>query len=169
MDFPSTLIILFRVFLICYKPNTSLFQQVTNKAGLWSILSSEPFVLDSTPPSGGVVRDGELSTEGDIDFQNYTSSLTCHWEGFHDPHSGIHLYRVGLGTSPNTFDIFQLTSVGLRIGNHRRNLLFYICTYIYVLRCEVVMILVLLILRIQIYSVHRVLSDIRVFLETLRI
>ena len=89
------------------------------------MLSSEPFVLDSTPPSSGVVRDGELSTEeGDIDFQNYTSSLTCNWEGFHDPHSGIHHYRVGLGTSQNTFDIFLLTDVGLRTGNYQNIMLF---------------------------------------------
>ncbi|XP_053381950.1 uncharacterized protein LOC123539831 [Mercenaria mercenaria] len=88
--------------------------KVMNKAGQWTTVSSDPFILDSSPPQRGVVRDGSSVQSSDVDYQNFTSSLTCHWEAFDDPHSGIQFYRVGLGTDPEQFDTYMLTEVGLR-------------------------------------------------------
>lgn len=54
-----------------------------------------------------------------MDYQNFTSFLSSHWEAFGDPHSGIAFYRVGLGTNPGQFDIHTKIEVGLRKGSRR--------------------------------------------------
>ncbi|XP_061182901.1 uncharacterized protein LOC133191190 [Saccostrea echinata] len=85
-----------------------------NNAGLYSTMSSAPFIFDASPPLVGVVRDGPLENGVDLMFSNNVSSLPFHWTNFHDPHSMISNYRVGLGTAPKKTNILPVTDVGLR-------------------------------------------------------
>ena len=59
---------------------------VTNGAGLITVMSSRKLFFDTTPPSKGIVIDGIGS---DIDYMNYTSSLSIQWKGIDDQESGI--------------------------------------------------------------------------------
>lgn len=54
----------------------------------------------------------------DVDFQSSTDYISAHWTGFTDGHSGIHLYRAGLGTRPFLDDIEPMTGTGLKTGIH---------------------------------------------------
>ncbi|CAC5398098.1 unnamed protein product [Mytilus coruscus] len=94
--------------------------KATNGAGLSSFSVSTPFVIDSTIPMIGHVMDISLpNNEGetdaiDIDYQRNATSISCKWSGFHDPHSQIESYYVGLGLTAGNDDIETLTNVGLR-------------------------------------------------------
>ncbi|XP_067660107.1 uncharacterized protein, partial [Haliotis asinina] len=92
--------------------------QATNNAQLQSLCISKPFTIDNSQPYAGIVRDGFVGIKGDVDYQTNTTELGCHWTGFHDPHSGIESYRIGLGTSPGILDIKPLLSVGLRTNHN---------------------------------------------------
>ena len=59
---------------------------VTNGAGLITVMSSRKLFFDTTPPSKGIVIDG---IGRDIDYMNYTSSLSIQWKGIDDQESGI--------------------------------------------------------------------------------
>ena len=59
---------------------------VTNGAGLITVMSSRKLFFDTTPPSKGIVIDG---VGPDIDYMNYTSSLSIQWKGIDDQESGI--------------------------------------------------------------------------------
>ena len=59
---------------------------VTNGAGLITVMSSRKLFFDTTPPSKGIVMDG---IGPDIDYMNYTSSLSIQWKGIDDQESGI--------------------------------------------------------------------------------
>ena len=59
---------------------------VTNGAGLITVMSSRKLFFDTTPPSKGIVIDG---IGPDIDYMNYTSSLSIQWKGIDDQESGI--------------------------------------------------------------------------------
>ncbi|XP_062588511.1 uncharacterized protein LOC134250178 [Saccostrea cucullata] len=85
-----------------------------NNAGLYTTVSSAPFIFDASPPLVGIVRDGPLETGVDLMFSSNASSLSIHWTNFHDPHSMISNYRVGLGTAFKKTNIIPMTDVGLR-------------------------------------------------------
>ncbi|XP_069134181.1 uncharacterized protein [Argopecten irradians] len=85
---------------------------VTNKAGLSTLASSDPFVFDRSAPAPGTVRDGVNVEKPDIDFQSNTTHAGCHWSGFSDPHSGVLYYTAGLGTQPSEDDVRSMTSTG---------------------------------------------------------
>ncbi|XP_063447914.1 uncharacterized protein LOC134727462 [Mytilus trossulus] len=94
--------------------------KATNGAGLYSLSVSAPFLVDSTGPLKGQVMDispdnmqGETDVT-DIDYQRNTTSISCKWRGFHDPHSQIDSYHVGLGLAAGNDDIEPLTNVGLK-------------------------------------------------------
>ncbi|XP_076108987.1 uncharacterized protein LOC143076978 [Mytilus galloprovincialis] len=96
------------------------FVKAINGAGLSSFSVSTPFVIDSTAPVIGHVMDisfpdnqGETDAK-DIDYQRNTTSISCKWRGFHDPHSQIDRYYVGLGFTAGYDDMETLTHVGLR-------------------------------------------------------
>jgi hypothetical protein len=55
-----------------------------------------------------------LLQQHDIDYQTETNSITSSWFGFHDSHSYITRYKVGLGTSRGDDDIIPFTDVGLQ-------------------------------------------------------
>ncbi|XP_076106390.1 uncharacterized protein LOC143075038 [Mytilus galloprovincialis] len=94
--------------------------KATNGAGLSSFSVSTPFIADSTAPVIGHVMDishSNMQVETDItdiDYQRNTTSISCKWRGFHDPHSQIESYYVGLGLTAGNDDIESLTSVGLK-------------------------------------------------------
>ncbi|CAG2202818.1 unnamed protein product [Mytilus edulis] len=94
--------------------------KATNGAGLYSFSVSTPFLVDSTAPLKGHVIDispanMQVQTDAiDIDYQRNTTSISCKWRGFHDPHSKIESYHVGLGLTAANDDIEPLTNVGLR-------------------------------------------------------
>ena len=49
-----------------------------------------------------------LFQQQDIDYQTETNSMTSSWFGFHDSHSYIARYKVGLGVSPGDDDLQML-------------------------------------------------------------
>jgi len=68
----------------------------TNHAHL-SSSASLSFIVDTTPPLGGVVIDGQRGV-ADFDFQQ-NSTLQGWWEGFVDRESAILVYQYGFSSS----------------------------------------------------------------------
>ncbi|XP_069132408.1 uncharacterized protein [Argopecten irradians] len=87
-----------------------------NGAGLSSLATSWAFVVETSPPVGGEVYDGEFDAANhikDIDYQTSTSVVSSHWEGFQDPHTAITEYVVSIGQCKQCEDIISEYSVGL--------------------------------------------------------
>ncbi|XP_078696304.1 uncharacterized protein LOC144924691 isoform X1 [Branchiostoma floridae x Branchiostoma belcheri] len=84
-------------------------------AGLHTTVSSDGFVVDTDPPSAGVLYDG-LDIH-DRDYQNCSSQVAASWHGFSDLHSYIHHYVWCVGSTPGTDDILTCTDVGLRLSD----------------------------------------------------
>ena len=60
--------------------------KVENGAGLVTVMASEEFSIDTSPPSPGSVIDGD---ETDADFSNSTGTLSVNWTGFIDPETDV--------------------------------------------------------------------------------
>ncbi|CAC5398101.1 unnamed protein product [Mytilus coruscus] len=94
--------------------------KATNGAGLSSFSASTPFSVDSTAPVIGHIMDishPSMQAETDvtdIDYQRNTTSISCQWKGFHDPHSQVTSYYVGLGLTAGNDDIEPSTNIGLK-------------------------------------------------------
>ncbi|KAJ8302438.1 hypothetical protein KUTeg_018834, partial [Tegillarca granosa] len=105
--------------------------KVYNGAGLTTTVASQPFVLDDSPPVTGKIYQGTISKKGqkfsktiafralagkkeNKNYQVNTTTIQCHWHAFHDPHSGIRYYRVGLGTEPMKPGVLEMVNVGLQ-------------------------------------------------------
>ncbi|XP_061178129.1 uncharacterized protein LOC133186811 [Saccostrea echinata] len=88
---------------------------VTNNAGLSAAAHSPPFLVDSSPPSEGFVKDGDSQVE--VDFQLNTTYICASWDSFHDVHTKLSYYEVGMTISMQENEIFPLTSVGLSKKN----------------------------------------------------
>ncbi|XP_046356064.2 uncharacterized protein LOC124134978 [Haliotis rufescens] len=86
---------------------------ITNRAGLTSTAVSNTFTVDTSPPTKGVVADGENANKVELDYQSYTDRYSCHWSGFDDPHSGLSSFHVSLGTQPYLDDVETDTHTGL--------------------------------------------------------
>nr|KAG5707969.1 hypothetical protein BaRGS_025107 [Batillaria attramentaria] len=86
----------------------------TNRAGLTTLTSSEPFVADTSPPEGGRVWNVAADSNEHVRYVTDVHVQSVHWGGYHDPHTGLAYYRVGLGTSPGADDIHALQYVGLQ-------------------------------------------------------
>ncbi|KAL3857349.1 hypothetical protein ACJMK2_012025 [Sinanodonta woodiana] len=91
--------------------------KVFNRAGLMVLASSDAFLVDTSPPEGGVVIDGNYSQAVDVDFDRELDHISSHWFGFHDPHSGIAYYKIGIGTKKGMYDVEPLVDVRLRTDN----------------------------------------------------
>ncbi|XP_048243311.1 uncharacterized protein LOC124141844 isoform X1 [Haliotis rufescens] len=89
-----------------------------NGAGLYTMSSSRPLVVDTTPPSTGHVFDGVQSaaTPGDKDKDYITSvsEMGAYWEGFDDPHSSVATYTVKVGTCAGCDDTMNESKTGLK-------------------------------------------------------
>ncbi|KAK7101794.1 hypothetical protein V1264_020121 [Littorina saxatilis] len=88
--------------------------KATNGAGLTSLASSKPFVVDRSPPGGGVIRSSAFNSSILATYSTDPTSYRVHWSGFTDPHSGLAYYRVGLGSQSATPDIVPFLYVGLQ-------------------------------------------------------
>ena len=85
--------------------NTTLVQgqqycisiKAENKAGLLSsIVSSDGFVVDVTPPNMRNARVHDGITGMDIDYQDNNTALSAKWSDITDPESGIQHYEYGV-------------------------------------------------------------------------
>ena len=71
------------------------------RAGLFSDLTSDGVVIDTSPPVAGKIYDGnQLGV--DLKYAKWTTTFTAHWDSFTDPHSPISRYiwavqRLGAG------------------------------------------------------------------------
>ncbi|KJE90308.1 hypothetical protein CAOG_01639 [Capsaspora owczarzaki ATCC 30864] len=87
-------------------------------AGLFSTSSAAtPFLVDRSPPYAGTVVE-TLGPEShiDIDAHNGAPGLFAVWDGFNDPHTGIALYEVAIGTSAGAEDILAFAGGSLPCG-----------------------------------------------------
>ncbi|KAK7493733.1 hypothetical protein BaRGS_00015062 [Batillaria attramentaria] len=88
--------------------------KVTNRAGLTALASSEPFVVDSSPPDQGFVLNKAANSSDHGAYSTEVGVYRVYWSGFSDPHSGLHYYRVGLGSKPEQTDVHPFIYVGLQ-------------------------------------------------------
>ena len=95
--------------LECYMVNLLIYAYLSlpgkDYANNERSVTSEEFVVDSSPPATGVVLfDGRDSVT------NYItgSTLRLRLERFYDHHSGIDHYNVGVGSSPDMADVVLL-------------------------------------------------------------
>ncbi|KAK7496758.1 hypothetical protein BaRGS_00011967, partial [Batillaria attramentaria] len=86
----------------------------TNGAGLTTLTSSEPFIMDSSPPGPGQVWNSAPNTSDHKTYSSDVGVYRVYWAGFSDPHSGLDYYRVGLGSQPGHTDIHPFVYVGLQ-------------------------------------------------------
>ena len=97
-----------------------------NGAGLRTIISSNGILVDSTPPTRGVVFDG--STVGDdIRFQSDLTSLSCTWNNFTDAESHISMFTTCFSSDGENCDVTvahrvdvavdRSTATGLRLSD----------------------------------------------------
>jgi len=93
----------------------------TNGDGFSSTSSSNGVIVDTTPPSPGLVHDGSSLTS-DVQFQSSTSAVEAAWEPFRDQESGVINYRWGIGTSPDFTDVMNFTDVGMATMVRKENL-----------------------------------------------
>ena len=90
-----------------------------NGAGLSSVSSSLGYILESSPPQGGIVYDGPQpqGANFDLDYTSDSTSLSAHWGGtFSDPHTGISEYYWRIGSCVGCGDIQSWASVGIATG-----------------------------------------------------
>ncbi|KAK7496776.1 hypothetical protein BaRGS_00011985 [Batillaria attramentaria] len=88
--------------------------KAVNGAGLTTMTSSEPFILDSSPPGPGQVWNSAPNTSDHGTYSSDVGVYRVYWAGFSDPHSGLDYYRVGLGSQPGHTDIHPFVYVGLQ-------------------------------------------------------
>ncbi|XP_076453311.1 uncharacterized protein LOC143288575 [Babylonia areolata] len=86
--------------------------KVTNKAGLTTVRSSAPFVIDSSPPSPGRLWHSGSGTAIVGGYSRHVGVYSVKWAGFTDPHSGVDYYRLGLGSIPGLDDVAPFVYVG---------------------------------------------------------
>ncbi|XP_067663255.1 uncharacterized protein [Haliotis asinina] len=88
-----------------------------NGAGLYTLSTSRPLVVDTTPPSSGHVYDGVQSDvthdDKDKDYITSVSEMAAYWEGFGDPHSSVAMYKVKVGTCKGCDDKMNEAKTGL--------------------------------------------------------
>ena len=71
------------------------------KAGLFSDLTSDGVVIDTSPPVAGKIYDGN-QLGADVKYAKFTNTFSANWDRFTDPHSPISRYtwavqRLGAG------------------------------------------------------------------------
>jgi len=108
-----------------------------NGAGLYTDWSgwSDGIIIDTSPPSGLlVVRDG---TSEDIDYPEFTTTLSANWDAASDSESGIARYWYAIGLSTVTTDIVDWTNAGLSTSVTKTGLnISYAITYYFLVKAE---------------------------------
>lgn len=93
----------------------------TNIVGGVSELSSDGFVVDSTPPIMGEVTHVENPPlEESSQFTN--SEISVEWSGFLDKESGVKKYHLCVGTQPGECNVMNFTDVGNSTSYSSRHL-----------------------------------------------
>ena len=84
------------------------------KAGLYTEISSDGVIVDTSKPLPGSVFDGP-SVSSDLQYSNWATTYDLSWKPFSDPHTPIIEYKVGVRESSisNTVTSAGLKSVGL--------------------------------------------------------
>ena len=102
--------------------------QAQNGAGLTSLSSSHGYILDSSPPEGGIVYDGPRPSEGvlDLDYTTSLTTLSAHWSGFADPHCDISEYYWSVGTCSGCSNVQNYQSVGVATGKWQSSIHHYV-------------------------------------------
>ncbi|XP_028399178.1 uncharacterized protein LOC114522645 isoform X2 [Dendronephthya gigantea] len=84
-----------------------------NVLGLETSMTSPQIIVDWLPPTPGVVRDGNGTS--DVDFQANTNHVSATWSEFLDPESDVVEYMYCVGTAPDSCDVTNQTSVNLNL------------------------------------------------------
>ena len=97
--------------------------EATNGAGLKQTSFSDGVVVDTSPPVIAGVYHGVKKEENDVDqvmSQNDSEQLTFYWDAPYDKESGISSVEWCAGTTNNSCDLVELTSVNAedRYVNH---------------------------------------------------
>lgn len=83
------------------------------KAGLYSEISSDGVVVDTSPPSPGTVFDGpKLSS--DLRYVNWTKTYQASWSNFNDSHTPIVNYKFGVERKNGGSVSSGFVSVGMK-------------------------------------------------------
>ena len=85
--------------------------KANNGAGYAVLASSDSVTVDSTPPVGGGVRDGESSVDMDVQWDD--SFIAGNWDEFTDPESDVTNYQWCAGTTKGVCDVVAETDVGI--------------------------------------------------------
>ncbi|WAR31711.1 hypothetical protein MAR_034253 [Mya arenaria] len=83
-----------------------------NTAGLHTSLSSDGFIVDTTPPTNGVVFN--TITHRNVAYQSSVTSLGLSWHGFQDHCSGIKSYYVAVENQESSHLYRNFTLIGLK-------------------------------------------------------
>ena len=83
-----------------YYANVQAIDQAGNRS---NIISSDGITIDNLAPVTGQVFD-DLNGTGE--YYAATDSLVFNWTGFHDEHSGIDHYKLAVGTSPGSSNVW---------------------------------------------------------------
>lgn len=100
----------------------------TNKAGLTSFLTSDPYLYNSATPTPGLVLDfdpqagvevvlGSSYHMSDIDVLLEGTEVGVRWAGFAHPVADA-VYSVGLGLAPGVYDVVPLTPIGGGVNSY---------------------------------------------------
>lgn len=94
--------------------NVTTVVRAYTKAGLYTEISSDGVIVDTSEPLPGSVFDGP-SVWSDLQYSNWATTYDLSWEPFSDPHTPIIEYKVGVRESSisNTVTWVGLKSVGL--------------------------------------------------------
>ncbi|XP_046345841.2 uncharacterized protein LOC124126446 [Haliotis rufescens] len=89
-----------------------------NGVGLSTVAISRAMLVDTTPPTLGLVFDGTRPLAApvrmDRDYVTRIGDMGAHWEGFCDPHSSIAHYRIKVGTCSSCEDTMAEYEAGTR-------------------------------------------------------
>ena len=72
------------------------------KAGLYTEITSNGVILDTSQPVPGLASDG-LNISSDLEYAAWTNSYEVSWEPFKDPHTPIVRYSVGIKKKNGSF------------------------------------------------------------------
>lgn len=93
----------------------------TNIVGGASELSSDGFVVDSTPPIMGEITHVE-NPPSEESSQFTDSEISVEWSGFLDKESGVKKYHLCVGTQPGECNVMNFTDVGNSTSYYSRDL-----------------------------------------------
>jgi len=93
---PQNLVTCLSIFLLSAK----------DYAGNERVVTSEEFIVDSSPPVNGFISLGDISKETNF---IHSSSLSLHLQQFYDHHSGIGHFKIGVGSRSEIADVLQFS------------------------------------------------------------